>query len=224
MFNSSIARKVLMALTGLGLLGFVVGHLAGNLQIFLGQEALNAYAKFLKDNIALIWPARIGLLAILFVHVVVAIQLTRANKRARGSSYRYQASIQASAASRYMIHSGMIILIFVIVHLLHFTLGCLDPENYHLVDSKGRHDVYSMVVLGFQDVYYSGGYLVAMLALGAHLSHALSSVFQTLGFNHERYTPKIKVFAPLVAWGIALGYAAIPLSVLVGIISLPSGV
>ena len=222
MLNSSIWRKVFMAFSGLFLVFFIIGHIAGNLQIFLGQEAINAYAKFLKDNPKILWPARIGLIFIVLVHIIMAITLKIQNSTARPQAYKYEATVKATKSSKFMIHSGLLILVFIILHLLHFTLGYLQPEFFHLVDSKGRHDVYSMMVHGFQNKYYSIGYIVCMIALGSHLSHALSSVFQSIGFYHKNYSAKIKAFAPLIAWGLALAYISIPVSVLLGIIKLPS--
>ena len=221
MFNSSIGRKIIMALSGAGLAFFIVGHIAGNLQIFLGQEAINAYAKFLKDSTAIIWPARIGLLAIVLLHFIMAFKLRAGNTNARPEAYKYESTITASFASRYMMQTGIIIFIFIVLHLLHFTLGKLQPEFYHLVDSKGRHDVYSMMIHGFQNPLYSGAYIFCMLALGLHLSHALSSAFQSLGINHPKYTAKIKLAAPVIAWGLAFAYISIPVSVLLGIVTLP---
>lgn len=209
-----------MALSGAGLVLFILGHIAGNLQVFMGQEALNAYAKFLKES-GILWPARIGLLAIVGSHFVMAFRLRLGNAKARPQSYKYEHTVKASVASRYMMQTGIVIFIFVVLHLLHFTMGKLQPEFYHLVDSKGRHDVYSMLVHGFQNPAYSLLYVVCMLALGFHLSHALSSAFQSLGFYHSKYTPKIKMAAPVLAWGIAFAYISIPVSVMLGVVTLP---
>ncbi len=220
-FSSSIGKKVIVAVTGLLLLGFVIAHLVGNLQFFLGQEAINSYAVFLQDLGGLLWIARGGLLLAFILHVVFAICLTRQNNSARPVPYKKKNFVEANTASRYMIHFGMIILAFVIVHLLHFTFGILAEENYKLIDTQGRHDVYSMVVSGFMDIRYSAVYILAMLMLGAHLSHGIQSVFQTLGFYHQEYTAKIRALGLAVGWLIALGYMSIPLGVLTGIIKLP---
>jgi len=210
-----------MAVTGLGLIGFVVIHMLGNLQIFIGQQAFNDYAALLKSMPAFLWPARIGLLAIVFVHVASAISLSRQNMSARPKSYRTQSTVQASGASRYMLHSGIIILVFIAIHLAHFTMGCLQPEFYALKDELGRHDVYSMVINGFLTVPYSIFYIIAMICLGLHLSHAVSSMFQTLGIYGPKLSPCIDKAAKAFALIIVIGYSAVPASVLLGITALP---
>lgn len=205
-----------MALTGLGVLGFIVGHLAGNLQVFLGAEVFNSYAAFLKGLGAGLWVARIGLIVIFVLHVVTAIRLSRENSVARPERYRANSTVQATLASRYMLHSGMLILIFLIVHLLHFTLGVLEPQHFHYVDAQGNHDVFKMLVLGFKNTTYSTLYIVCMIALGFHISHAISSAAQTLGINHEKYTPIIHNTSAAIGFFIAVGYISIPVAVLMG--------
>lgn len=219
--KSSIGRKITMAITGLGLVGFVVAHMVGNLQIFIGQKVFNDYAALLKGMPAVLWPARIGLLAFVLIHIATAISLSRQNQNARPKGYRAQNTVQASAASRYMLHSGIIILIFIGLHLAHFTLGYLQPEFYELKDSLGRHDVYSMVIHGFQTVPYAIFYIIAMICLGSHLSHATASMFQTIGISGPSLTPMIESAAKGISALIVLGYISIPVSVLVGLIGLP---
>jgi len=221
-FSTSIGRKIIMALSGFALIGFVIAHLAGNLQVFLGPEAINAYAAFLQDNIALLWPARIGLLLIFILHIYTAFKLKLANTSARPNQYKKESIVCASPASLYMLHTGMLIFLFVLVHLAHFTFGMLQPEYFGLHDVKGRHDVYSMAIHGFQCLPYAVFYIICMLALGVHLSHGIASFFQTLGFNHPRYSLRIQCVAKLTAVLIALGYIAIPLSVLFGVLRLPA--
>jgi succinate dehydrogenase / fumarate reductase cytochrome b subunit len=212
-----------MALTGFGLIGFVVAHLLGNLQVFAGQEVFNAYAAFLKSLGPMLWVARLGLLAIFFLHVATAISLWRTNSAARPESYRRESTVRASAESLYMMQSGTVVLIFVIIHLLHFTLGKLQPEFYHLTDAQGRHDVYSMLVHGFLNKGYVLVYVVAMTMLGFHLRHAMSSMFQTLGITGPRLTPVIQGAAKGLSLAIVLGYISIPLAVQAGFIVLPLG-
>ena len=153
----------------------------GNLQIYLGQDAINAYANKLKSLPALLWSARLGLVAIFAPHIGLAIYLKLHQSSRDVRNYFVNDPIETTLASRTMMSSGLVILAFTIYHLLHFTLGITDPVNHHLTDAAGRHDVYSMVVLGFQNIYVSAAYIVAMLFLGLHLSHAASSIFQTLG-------------------------------------------
>lgn len=222
-FTSSIGRKVMMAASGVLLLGFVIAHLIGNLQVFAGQEVFNAYAAFLKDLGPLLWVARIGLLAVLVLHVATAISLWRDNANARPERYREEKTIQASAASLYMMQSGMVIFIFIVIHLLHFTIGVLQPEYFILEDAQQRHDVFSMLVYGFLNKGYVAVYLVAMALLGLHLSHAIASMFQTIGINGPRITPAIRSIGSTVAWLIVLGYISIPLAVQFGLVRLPNG-
>jgi succinate dehydrogenase / fumarate reductase, cytochrome b subunit len=223
-FSSSTGKKFLMAFTGAALFGFVVAHLLGNLQIFAGQETINAYAALLKGLGPAIWIARIGLLTMALVHVYVAIQLTRENRKARPAAYEIRTYKKASYASRTMAMSGLIVLGFIIYHLLHFTFIQVHPQYGHLVDGKGRHDVYSMMVLSFQQPAISLAYIVAMLLLGMHLSHGLSSMFQSVGLNTQALRPRLSLMGQLIAWTIFAGYIAIPAAVLAGMVQLPPGV
>jgi succinate dehydrogenase / fumarate reductase, cytochrome b subunit len=208
-----------MALTGVLLIGFVIAHLLGNLQVFLGADAFNAYAAFLKSIPGPLWVARIGLLFVFVLHIITAFQLRSQNKSARPVPYKKMGTRIADPASLYMIETGVVILLFVIIHLLHFTFGMLQPEYFSIEDSQGRHDVYRMLVLGFQNGPYAVTYILAMLALGYHLSHAFWSMFQTIGANSPRLNPVLRAASKGLAIAITLGYIAIPASVLVGIIS-----
>ena len=221
---STIGAKFIVALTGIVLVGFVIGHMLGNLQIFLGQDALNNYAQMLHNTPALLWGARLVLIVSFFAHIGLTIKLTRQNRLARPQTYAYQQSIQAPASSRTMIFSGLLVLSFVIYHLLHFTLGLTHPEHKSLIDSMGRPDVYSMVVLGFQNIWVSLSYIVAMILLGLHLSHGVSSLWQTLGLNHVKYNTCIKASGPAIALILVAGNLSMPVAVLLGFLSLPVGV
>lgn len=221
---SSLGSKYVVALTGLGLLGFVIGHLSGNLQMFAGRETFNAYAHFLKSKPALLWGARLGLLAVLALHMGVSLRLYRANRRARPVPYGFQDKIQATTASLTMVWSGLAILAFVVYHLLHFTIGTVRPDHFHRVDALGHHDAYTMVVLGFREPAIVAVYAIGMYALAMHLSHAIQSVFQTFGLNHPRYTPCLRRAGRIVGVGIAVAYLSIPAAVLAGVITLPPGV
>ena len=218
---SSIGRKVVMALTGIALGGFVIGHLMGNLQIFVGQEAINHYGELLHSMPKMIWAVRLTLLTLLGIHILQGIQLWLSNRRARGTAYRCEKSIQATAASLFMIQSGLIIALFLVVHLLHFTFRSLNPEFAGLVDTKGRYDVYSMMVLGFQNPWFSTAYIFCLILLGWHLFHAIPSFFQTLGLQHPKYTPFVERGGRILAVLIILAYLSIPLSVLSGFVGLP---
>ncbi len=208
-----------MALSGVLIIGFVIAHLLGNLQVFLGAEPFNAYAAFLKSIPGPLWVARIGLLVVFILHIVTAFLLRKQNKSARPLSYKKMGTRVADPASLYMIETGVVILMFVVVHLLHFTFGVLQPEYFDVQDEQGRHDVYRMLVLGFQNGPYAITYIIAMCALGYHLSHAFWSMFQTIGANSPRLDPFLRCAAKGLAVAVTLGYISIPLSVLLGIIS-----
>ena len=216
-----ISVKFLMAITGAGLVLFVTAHLAGNLQIYQGQDALNGYAQKLKGMPILLWTARIGLVAVFTTHVGLALYLKRVNRRARPTSYMINSTIQTTLASRTMLTSGLVIFAFVIYHLLHFTLGVTDPAAHHLVDTKGRHDVYSMVVTSFKNPYVASAYIVAMIFLGLHLSHAASSIFQTLGMATHRTRRLLHRSGIVLAVFIMLGNISIPVCVILGLVGLP---
>ena len=213
-----------MAVTGLLLFGFVIAHMLGNLQIFLGPEALNSYAEHLEELPFLLWPARIFLLITLMIHMVAAIQLAIENKKARPVPYAVEKTVQASYASRTMLMSGLVIFAFIVYHLLHFTWGVTTPEFFHLVDSKGREDVYSMVILSFQNASISIAYIVAMAVLCFHLSHGIPGFFQSLGFSDEKSTPGLKIFGAASAVIIFIGNSSIPLAALLHFLKPAAGV
>jgi succinate dehydrogenase / fumarate reductase cytochrome b subunit len=217
-------KKFLMAVSGAVLVGFVVAHLAGNLQIFLGQEAINRYGNFLQNTMELLWPARLFLLAMIGVHIVTSIQLTRQANAARPIPYANKDYIKATLASRTMMYSGFIILGFIVYHLLDFTFLKVHPQYGQLVDAKGRHDIYSMMILSFQQPLICAAYIVPIFFLCFHLSHGLSSMFQSLGLNTLKTRPMLSCGGALVAWMIFAGYALIPLACLLGWVKLPPGV
>ncbi len=220
---SSIGKKILMAVTGITFMGFVAGHMVGNLQIFLGQEKLNAYAVLLHDLGKVLWLVRGTLLVFLAIHVWTGIRLYFQNRSARPVSYRKQESIETGVTSKTMIWSGLGVLLYVVYHLLHFTFVVTNPEYAGLTDAAGRFDVYSMVILGFQNYLISGVYIVAMLALAFHINHALPSFFQTLGLNQPSVRPWLKRLGTLAALLFFFGYCSMPAAVLLNIIKLPGG-
>lgn len=223
--QSSLGKKFIMAVTGLALLGFVIGHLLGNLQIFLpgsdgalNGEALNGYAHKLKSMPALLWTARIGLLVIVVAHIVTAVQLTRENRKARGSiAYAEKSASGASYASRTMIWSGLIIASFIVYHLLHFTTLTLDPSYADFRTADGHHDVFKMVVTGFSNPFVSGFYILSVGLLCVHLSHGVKAMFQSLGLTRARWESAIGCVAQGLAWIIFVGNSSIPLAVLAGV-------
>ncbi len=208
----------MVAVTGLLLVGFVVAHMLGNLQIFMGQEQLNWYAHKLQSAPLLLWPARFFLVLIVAAHIFFSTQLAVENKKARPVAYAVKDTVQASLASRTMVVSGILLTLFIIYHLLHFTFGLAHPEIFHLVDAKGRHDVYSISILSFQNWIISGAYVVAMFFLCFHLSHGLASFPQSLGLSNEKCQPCLKWMAKAVSAIIFIGNSSIPLSVLLGFV------
>lgn len=220
---TSVGKKAVMALTGFVMYGFVVMHMLGNLQVFLGQDALNHYAKFLEETGELLWVARGVLLGSLALHVVFAAILTRENAAARPVKYAHEDTVRASYASRTMMMSGIIVFAFIVYHLMHLTFGNAHPQYHGLVDAQGRKDVYSMVVLSFRNVWISAAYVLAMVPLCMHLSHGFQSLFQSLGLNHARYTPVLRKASLAFALVIFAGNSAIPLACLFGLLKLPAG-
>ncbi len=202
-----------MAVTGVILFGFVVGHLVGNLQIYQGRERLDRYSAFLHLEPGLLWFVRLILLLAVILHIVASIQLTRLKRVARPISYIRIDRSHSSYASRTMMWSGPIVAAFIVYHLLHFTFGTVHP-NYR----EGH--VYENVVYGFQRIPVSLAYIVAMILLCMHLYHGLFSMFQSLGVSHPSYTPRIKRFAAVAAILIAAGNISIPIAVMTGLVHL----
>jgi succinate dehydrogenase / fumarate reductase cytochrome b subunit len=222
-FQSSLGKKFLMAVTGLMLFGFVLMHMLGNLQIFLGPEALNRYAHFLQSTPELLWPARIGLLVVTGVHIWSAIRLSAENKAARPVGYHgHPRPVAASYASRTMLMSGLIIAAFLIYHLLHFTVKVpavnLTGQDFRsLLDPQTKHaDVFRMMVIGYSSVWVSGFYILGMALLCLHLSHGVSAMFQSLGLKNGRFGPAIDRFARVSALVIFVGNCSIPVAILLG--------
>jgi succinate dehydrogenase / fumarate reductase cytochrome b subunit len=222
---SSISSKSLVAVTGLGLVGFVIGHLVGNLQVYAGPfdngEMLNRYAHWLKGNPELLWPARLGLLAIFLLHVYLTLRLRFENWAARPTRYVIDRRIQASAGSRTMVVSGLVILAFVLYHLAHFTLGLTHPEHFArkvVLHGEEVADVYAMVVLGFRDPLVSGLYIVSMVLLGLHLSHGIPSALQSLGLSNSAWAATIRKVGLGLTYLIVIGNISMPLTILLGLV------
>jgi len=218
-YSSSIGKKMIVALTGIILILFVVGHLLGNLQIFLGPEWINGYSEHLRELGPLLWVIRIFLLLTVIVHIYVTIRLAIANRRARPKSYIDKENVKASFASRHMVMSGLIVLTFIIYHLAHFTVRVTDPRFALLkADPLNRYDVYSMMVYAFQNYVVSGFYVFALFLLFLHLSHGSSSFFQSLGLNNKKLEPRLALGGRIFAWLLFIGYASIPIAILLGLI------
>ncbi len=210
---------MIVAVTGLILIGFVIGHLLGNLQIFLGPAWINAYAHKLRLLGPMLWVIRIGLLVTVLVHIYYTIRLAIDNRRARPERYRRKDHVKATIASRSMALSGLVLISFIIYHIAHFTVRSTDPRFLLLKeDPLNGYDVYSMMVYGFQSPLVSGFYVLSMFLLALHLSHGSSSFFQSIGFNNKRSAPRLARLGRIVAWAIFVGYTSIPLAVLFGLV------
>jgi len=219
--TSSIGKKWIMGLTGFALVGFIIIHMVGNLQIFIGADTLNAYAKFLKTSNEVLWAFRLGLLAVVSAHILAAIALVMENNGARPAAYRAEKN-PASKASRTMIYSGTLVLVFIVFHLLHFTAGRIYPEYFaHNLppDAEGRADVYSMVVRGFSIPWVSAFYILSVGLLSWHLSHGVSSMFQSVGLRNKRSAPVLDALAILLSVVIFVGMSAVPAAVLLKIVN-----
>lgn len=217
--RSSIGAKHIMAITGLLLFLFAIVHMLGHLQMFGGPDMYNAYAHFLQELWEVKWPVRAGLLAMLIIHGVVAVGLVSRNKAARPVAYARYKPVVSSPVGRGMIYTGLILFAFIAFHILHFTVGQVQPGYFHVMDPKERYDAYSMFVHGFQNPGIYVVYLVGMAMLSLHLGHGASSWLQSLGLRHSKYpTDRLGSTLGVVLF---LGYMIPPTAVLVGLIKLP---
>ncbi|MEZ4366021.1 MAG: succinate dehydrogenase cytochrome b subunit [Kofleriaceae bacterium] len=219
--RSSVGAKHLMAVTGLGMVLFAIVHMVGHLGMFAGQDAYNGYAAFLQGLGALKWAARGGLVAILLLHVFAGISLAAANRAARPVRYAVYRPQRSTPMGRTMAMTGVVIFAFIVYHLLHFTLGQIQPAYFHLPDPAGRPDAYTMFVRGFQSVPIFVSYLVAIALLSTHLAHGASSWLQSLGLRHPKYSPALDKLGPVLTVILFVGYMAPPTAVLLGVIRLP---
>ncbi|MBX9625727.1 MAG: succinate dehydrogenase cytochrome b subunit [Gemmataceae bacterium] len=246
--DASVGAKLTVGATGVALVLFTVFHLIGNLKMLPGgsasRDAINAYANFLKHDLGLlIWFARGGLLVLFVLHIVLAVRLKIRSVRARPVAYAYQRSAQATISSRTMIWSGIVIGVFVLFHLAHYTFGVVKPAVFNgpvlaadasapdgfrvvpagqtvpyleLRDPQGRHDVYNMVVAGFTNPVVTALYLISQLVLFLHLRHGIPSTFQTLGIKNASTRGPVDLLGLLVALFILAGNCLIVVAVQVG--------
>jgi succinate dehydrogenase / fumarate reductase cytochrome b subunit len=222
-FGSTVGTKFVMGATGAILAGFVVVHMLGNLQIYLGPEVLNAYAASLREMPLLLWAARLVLLVAVLLHIASAVRLRRLEGAARPQPYELWAPQATTYAARTMFFGGLALAGFILYHLAHFTFGLTHPEHFSLHDAQGRHDVYGMVVLGFRQPLVSFLYIAAMIPLALHLRHGVSSIFQSFGLNHPKFQWIFRGLGPAIALIVFLGNVSIPLAVLAGWIPYPVG-
>lgn len=224
--GSSIGRKYIMAATGAAMMGFVLVHLLGNLQIFLGKDIFNAYAHHLHAlPFPIFWGFRLVLGLCAIVHIITAITLTIENIRARVAAYKIKKTVQASYASLTMPVTGALLLGFIVLHLLNFTVRTV-PENYNStipeVSMTIGHaevttfDVYAMLISAFSKPWISGVYIVAMALLCLHLSHGFTSVLQTFGLRNEKWRKPLEYISTAYGWIMFLGFASIPAAILSG--------
>jgi succinate dehydrogenase / fumarate reductase, cytochrome b subunit len=210
---SANGKKVVMAVTGVILFAFVIGHMVGNLQIYEGPAKINAYGHFLKSIPELLWIVRGTLLLSVCLHIWASIGLALRNNAARPDGYATKKNVASSYASRTMYWSGPILFCFIVYHLLHFTVGVVHPGSDFV-----EGDIYHNMVVSFQVWYVSAWYILSMILLGLHVGHGASSFLQSLGFNHPRHTPVIKKAAAAIAVVLVAGFISIPISVLAGLV------
>ncbi|SPE41078.1 succinate dehydrogenase, cytochrome b558 subunit [Candidatus Sulfopaludibacter sp. SbA3] len=218
-WDAPIGKKVVMAVTGLILFGYVIGHLLGNLQIYASDpQQINRYAAFLHNpaNVIPLWVIRTLLLGAVILHVLSATQLWLQNRAARPLSYKKKGDVPTAYAARTMRWSGVIVGAFIVFHILHLTVGTVLPIREV---AENAPDVRYNVINGFQMPAVAGFYIVAMILLCMHLYHGLWSMFQSVGFSHPRYTPLLKKGAAVVAILIAIGNISIPIAVLAGLLT-----
>lgn len=220
-YRSSIGKKWVVALTGAVLIAYILGHLAGNLQIYISRDSINKYGEFLHSLGPMLWAVRLFLLGSFVLHIVTTIKLAIENRLARPQPYAEKRTVRTTTAARTMMMSGSIVLCFVIFHILDFTTNTTRPAFATLEDPHGRHDVYRMVILGFQNPFAAGFYILGLFLLCLHLSHGLSSFLQTLGLNSRKTATQLALGGRILAWLIFIGYVSIPLSVMLGFLKLP---
>lgn len=219
MWQTVIGKKIVMAVTGFVLIGFVLGHVFGNLKIFLGAETINAYSRFLREvgqpeleYGQLLWIVRIVLLVCVVLHIVAAYQLNRLSASARPVGYGQKKNVKTTYSAVLMGWGGVVLLAFVIFHLLHLTGGVVGfhaGEFHHL-------QVYQNVVAAFHNIPVAIFYIVAMAALGFHLDHGIWSMLQTLGFVTRKNTKWLRALSRVIAILVFLGFISVPVSVLAG--------
>jgi succinate dehydrogenase / fumarate reductase cytochrome b subunit len=223
---STLSLKIIMALTGLAAAGFVLFHMAGNLQMFLGRDAYNTYAEFMQGLGALKWIARGGLLTILFAHVGAAVLLVQRNQRARPDRYADLRPRKTSIAALYMAELGLVLLFFIVYHIAHFTLGVVHSDfggiDYaglqQATEAGSRRDLYSHVVMSFQQPLIASLYIVANIALAMHLAHGATSMFKTVGLAVGRWKVPFEIVGPAFGVIVGLGNISMPLAVWAGFI------
>jgi succinate dehydrogenase / fumarate reductase cytochrome b subunit len=219
-YRSTVGKKVIMAVTGAIWIGFVIAHVAGNLQAFAGREKINAYSALLHGiGAELLLVMRVVLFVALVLHIWMAFELTRLASAARPVGYKKRDPQVSTWASRTMRWGGVLILVFIIFHLLHFTTRQVDPAGWaHRFDTAGRYDIYGNIVASFRIWWVTVIYLLAMVLLGMHMWHGVWSFGRSLGVAQPSANPLQRRIAPIVAIGLWLGFSIVPIAVLAGVI------
>jgi succinate dehydrogenase / fumarate reductase cytochrome b subunit len=219
-FDNPVGKKMVMAITGMGLVAFLFIHLIGNLSIYAGPGGINAYGKTLHAVPPLIWAFRAGMILLLGLHVWFGIKITLENNAARPIPYSQRKYLTVTLASRTMIWTGVIIGVILIYHILHFTVQVICPETaaHAVQDNLGRPDVYTMVVASFQKAGIALIYIIWMAAIALHVSHGVHSGLQTLGCAGDQTLPIWKRLALFVAIFVFIIYTSIPTAVIAGIL------
>jgi len=213
LYHSTIGKKAVMAITGIIMFGYLVGHMAGNLQIFIGRQKINDYAHFLHATPLLLWGTRAVLIVAIILHIWSAYELAQDAWKARPVAYAKTKYIETTYAARTMRWSGPIIFVYLVYHIMHLTLGRAPGMPYD------PEDVYGNLVRGFQIAPVAIMYMLAMVLVGFHLYHGLWSFFQSLGLNHPKYNKLRRQFAAVMTVLICGGFIAVPISVLAGWVS-----
>lgn len=214
--RSSVGAKIIMALTGLGLWVFLIGHLLGNLQMFQGPDAINQYGVFLRELLhgAAIWVVRAGLIVVFVVHIAMGVRLAALNRAARGPvQYQKKKALRTTFASLTMASSGFFMLAFLVFHLGHFTWGIVDEQAFALKDSKDRHDIFRMLWVAFKNPSLVAIYIVGQGIVLAHLFHGTVSLWQSMGLHHGSWSPALRVAGRAIAALIFIGNVTIPLAI-----------
>lgn len=216
--RSTIGLKVLMAVSGLALVGFALVHMLGHLQVFAGRDAYNTYAQMLQSLGAIKWLARFGLVGVLTLHIFCALTLSRRNKAARPQEYAVRRMQRATGYGRAMLLTGFVFVAFILYHLAHFTLGWVHPQYFHVVDSLNRPDIYGNFVRSFTNPVITIAYLVAVVAVSMHATHATSSMLRTLGVSQGGTRKVCERAGATVGVTLLAGFACVPLACLLGLV------
>ena len=218
--QSSVGRKIIMAVTGFVLVAFVCVHLLGNSSVFIGADAINAYAQKLHSLGPFVWVFRLVMLAAFAIHIFFGIQLTLENRAATPEKNVQIKRLKTGFGAETMIVSGLVMLAFVIYHLLHFTVRVTNPEIYVPLGDHGMVDVYVMMVQGFSSALPVIIYVVGLFFLFLHVGHGIQSLFQTLGLSNDKSLPFMEIVSKLVSVVLLVGYISIPMLVVFGLIKI----